>query len=73
MIYASSDQYSNPIPNLITESLVCKELQARQMVIVRLSTETGPSFLEVEGFEEKQAQGEKKHEAVYGGTEVQFP
>ena len=42
------------------------------MVIVRLSTETGPSFLEVEGFEEKQAQGEKKHEAVYGGTEAQF-
>jgi len=42
------------------------------MVIVRLSTESGSSFLEVEGFEEKQAQGEKKHEAVYGGTEAQF-
>ncbi len=43
------------------------------MLIACLGIERGSSFLEVEGFEEKEAQGEKKHEAIYGGTEIQFP
>ncbi len=43
--------------DLITESPVCKRLQARRVLIACVDIERGASFLEVEGFEEKEAQG----------------